>query len=212
MSRRRSLLALCCLCGCRFVAMFEPLRRVYSQPVLAGQQSFLNQYTAEDGMDRYRPVYDTAEGQNSGLIGLSIVRNFWTESMAHEPSSHGLRPIPYIRLAFSFDTNNSIVKELEAPVMVMDGAQAPMTIRGSYGRCPSPSFWTRITLEADCRDPGKHPFAQSGCLCVGSSSCVVGFVACLTRCLFGCLRGLLDSLVVYVGDVLIKLRVVKFVS
>ena len=33
------------------------------------------------------------EGQNTGLIGLAAVRNFLVEAMAHEPSSHGLRPV-----------------------------------------------------------------------------------------------------------------------
>ena len=34
-------------------------------------------------------------GPNSGLIGLTVVLNFQTEAMAHEPKSHGLRPVRY---------------------------------------------------------------------------------------------------------------------
>ena len=52
-------------------ALLEPLRRVYIQPRLQGQQQFLNHNTADEGMERYRQAYVTIEGQNSGLIGVT---------------------------------------------------------------------------------------------------------------------------------------------
>jgi len=55
----------------------------------------LNQYPADEGLDRYRQAYDTIQGKKSGLIGLTVVLNFQTEAMAHEPKSHGLRPVRY---------------------------------------------------------------------------------------------------------------------